>query len=393
MHIVHIIGTLGAAGVQRLVLGLKASPPLREHVHSVVCVFGQSGDAAKDFAKAEVPVYDCPFPWPNSLPVPSYTVSKWIRHRLECTFSWRLASLLRRVGANLVHTHVTSRVDLQAHGVLRRAGLPWVWTLHGMYRPEGTELARWSRAVQCARRGRSAITAVSDPLVMDFVARGLGSASEIRVVRAGADVTRFLEPSARKREWRTGLGIAPSAVVFGACGRLVPEKAYDVLIRGLAMLMNEGHDVHAAIAGVGPLGESLRREAADAGLANRFHLLGNQANVRAFLGEVDVFTMPSRSEGFPLALIEAMAAGLPCIGTAVGGVPEILGEGAGIVVPSEDATQLADALRQMLDESRRCEYAIRGRARAPRFSVERTAECFREVYRKLLDARPSGLPG
>jgi glycosyltransferase involved in cell wall biosynthesis len=285
-----------------------------------------------------------------------------------------------------VHTHLAHRIDLQADGALRRARLPMVWTIHGQYRPEGAELERWRRAVRMASEAPSAITVVAESLARDFRARGLDHAAGIPVTRGGIRLSSFRQTRARDRSFRERWKIPAGAVVFGAHGRLVPEKAYEVFVRAAARLVAQGSDARFVIAGGGPLKGALEEEIAKAGLKDRFHLVGFVDDVPGFLNEVDVFVLSSRFEGFPVALVEALAAGKPCIATSLGGVQEMVGVDGALVVAPESVDGLADAMREMESPAVRAALGAKGPAIAERFSIDRMAEQFAALYERLLDA-------
>ncbi len=382
-HVAHIVGTLGAGGVQSLVLALAATPALREYRHSVVCLFGAEGRWADRFVAAGHSASFCPVLWPDRLNVGSHRVSKWVRERLAFTFPFRLAREVQRLGADLVHSHVSHRIDLQADGALRRAGLPMIWTIHSLYGPDDRELRRWRRATRLAATFPASIAVVAEEVARDFRARGLDHPNGIDVIRGGVDLSRF-RPVAKDPAWRLRLGIPPDALVLGAAGRLVAQKGYDVFVRAAGRLVAERADVYFVIAGDGPLRESLQAEMSRAGLGSRFQLVGYESDVPAFLGQLDVFVLPSRFEGFPIALLEALAAGLPVIATSVGGVPEMLGERGGLAIPVESEEALVGAMRAMLDPAARSAYASKSREIAKRFSIERTAEGFATLYGRLM---------
>src|SRR5262249_60029896 len=139
-------------------------------------------------------------------------------------------------------------------------------------------------------------------------------------------------------------GIPADAIVFGSCGRLVGEKAYEVFIRSAAGLAAEDPSVRFVIAGDGALRAFLESEIARAGLGEKFRLLGFVDDVPGFLNELDVFVLSSRFEGFPVALVEALASGRPCIATAIGGIREMVGEDGALVVVPESEDALAGAM-------------------------------------------------
>jgi glycosyltransferase involved in cell wall biosynthesis len=390
MRIAHIIGTLGGYGVQRLILGLAGSRALGSSRHFVVCTYAASGELARAFQEAGVPVYACPFRWPEHPPQRPYRFWRWFRECMVHTFAWRLARLLRQIPADLVHTHVTAWIDLQAKAALEYARLPWVWTLHGVYSPEGQELARWRRAAALAASRRSCVTAVSRAIGDHWRELGLGDLAAPQVVPGG--IRLGLNSAARRRRapWRQALRIPDDAVLFGTAGRMHPVKGHEVFVEACALLADREPRAYFVLAGDGPLHERLVAKVGALRLSRRILFLGYQADIEDFLGGLDVFVLPSRSEGLPLALVEAMAAGLPCVATRVGGVPEVLEDGCGLLVPPESPSDLANAMEAMLDEGRRRSMGARAAVAAQRFSIERCAERFAEIYRGLIEGRTAG---
>jgi glycosyltransferase involved in cell wall biosynthesis len=181
-------------------------------------------------------------------------------------------------------------------------------------------------------------------------------------------------------------------IVLGVAGRLVPIKGVGCLLRALATLRHPFTHVQLEIAGAGPEEEALRHEAAALGVGDSVTFLGWQRDVWPLVGRWDVFVQPSLDEGFGMAALEAMAAGLPVVGTSVGGLPELIDDGrTGYVVPPSDATALAGRLRELLvDPERRREMGTAGRRRVrERFSAERMAGDIGGIYDQLLAARRS----
>lgn len=385
-HVVHIVGTLNAGGVQRLVLGLAASPELAGYRHSVLCLVAPEGDLIERFREAGMSIGWCPVPWPDSLNLPSYRVSRWIRHRLAFTFPRRLVAELQRLQTDLVHTHLSSDVPRQARGIVRMARLPWVWTIHNDHKPEGAELENWRRAASIGAEASTAITVVADWIARDLRERGLDPPGGIQTTRGGVDIARFSAMMPAEPRWRQELGIPEEAVVMGAAGRLVEQKGYDLLLAAAASVLERGAPLHIVMAGDGPLREALETQVRRLGIAGSVHWLGFQENVPLFLRQLDVFLLPSRFEGFPIALVEALASGLPCIATPVGGVSEMVGEDGALVVPAESPEDLAEAMRQMLSPEVRARYAARGPGIAQQFSIHRMAGQFSALYERLLSA-------
>ena len=382
-RIVHVVGTLGGGGVQRLILSVAASPALSRFKHSVVCVEGVRGQLLRSFQDAGIEARWCPFLWPSAVPVGSYRASRWIRQRLAWTFPRRLAHEFTALGATIVHSHISERIDEQAGAAIFLAGVPWVWTIHGLYRPEGRELDRWKEAAKILDEGRGRIMGVSHAVVSDLESRGVRPRRGAVVIHGGVNLEAFSVGPAKNDILRAGLKIPPDAVVIGTVGRLVLEKGYDVLVDAAEVLVKRHVPIRILIAGDGKLRPTLEGEIKRRGLEGWVRLLGYQPDVPGFLSGLDVYVQPSRSEGFGISLLEALAAGLPCVATSVGGIPEILDGDTGVVIPPEDAGSLAEALERLCSPSVRSTVARNAVEVAARHSIEVTARRWAEVYEKL----------
>src|SRR5205823_9807276 len=139
--------------------------------------------------------------------------------------------------------------------------------------------------------------------------------------------------------------------VVGSVGRLDSQKGYDVLIDALRTLP----DVTALLVGGGSERDSLERRAADVGVRDRLCITGWQEEARNYLTAMDVFALPSRYEGFPLSVVEAMLAELPVVASAVGSIPEAVVDGeTGLLVPPEEPAALGEAIARLIaDPDRR----------------------------------------
>jgi glycosyltransferase involved in cell wall biosynthesis len=172
-----------------------------------------------------------------------------------------------------------------------------------------------------------------------------------------------------------------SGVVLGSIGRLDEQKGYELLVDALADLPGAS----AVIVGDGPEREALESRASETGVADRLELAGWSDDARSYLPAFDVFVLPSRYEGFPLAIVEAMLAGLPVVAADVGSIPEAVVDGeTGLVVPPDDVPALTAALRRMIDDPAlraRCGEAGRLRAES-RFTSDLMATTFAEIYER-----------
>jgi glycosyltransferase involved in cell wall biosynthesis len=190
---------------------------------------------------------------------------------------------------------------------------------------------------------------------------------------------------------RMQLGLPPHAHLVLGVGGLERRKGFDLAVRALVAPGLE--TLHLVLAGSGGEAEQLRALAAELDVGPRVHLLGHRSDVPALLGAADIFVLPSRREGMPVALMEAMAAGVPAVAARAGGVPELLGGDplAGWLVPVNDAAALADALRQALADP--ADARARAHLAAHRVRTEYTVERLVSSVEKLLAGHNAELAG
>jgi glycosyltransferase involved in cell wall biosynthesis len=160
-------------------------------------------------------------------------------------------------------------------------------------------------------------------------------------------------------------------VVIGFVGRLVEQKAPEVLVRGFAAALVRAPMAHLAIVGAGPLEASLRGLATSLGVAGRIRWLGER-DARGVLAGFDAFALSSRKEGLPYVILEAMAAGLPVVATTSAGVEILVEPGvSGEVVPRDDAVAFGEALAGVAsDADKRHRYGRAALARTSRFTID-----------------------
>ena len=346
------------------------------------------------------------------LPEPRFAVSVWLPQAPEADelagsladhglavdrvpdvvsrWDWRgnlaLWSRLRRQHPDLLHLH---QVSQEAHDHLatlaRAAGVPHlVFSEHGIGAPEGT--APPGRPRPELKRA-DAITAVcaaaAEALIRDHgLERG-----RMRVVGNGAD------PPDEEREWpaarrlRDELGIVPFRPLWVCAARLEERKGHAVLIDALALLKERGLDFVVVLAGEGALREALARRVAQAGLDERVRFAGQVESLGPLLLAADACVLPSRWEGLPLSLLEALARARPVVASRVGGLPDAIEDGIdGRLVPAGDASALAAVLEDFHrkpDAARRLGRAGAARVRSD-FTWDRIVEGFEAVYDEVL---------
>jgi glycosyltransferase involved in cell wall biosynthesis len=302
----------------------------------------------------------------------------------------RAVLALRRAtaGADLVHAHGL-RAGLVAAAARRLAGerrRPLVLTLHNAL-PSGGGLRR--RLLQTAERatirGADVVLAASGDLAEN--ARRLG-ARDVRVAPVAAPP---LPPASRPRpDVRRGLGLRDDRQpLVVAVGRLHPQKGYDVLLDAVARWVADPRLRPAplvVIAGDGPLHDELAARIAAEQLP--VTLLGRRTDVADLLGAADVCVLPSVWEARSLTAQEALRAGTPLVATAVGGIPDLVGDAADLV-PAGDAAALAEAVTLVLtDPARTARLGAAGPRQAATWPDEAaTARQLVDLYRELLGPR------
>lgn len=298
----------------------------------------------------------------------------------------RLARLLRRERFDVVHVH-----GARAGWLLRLAALAAgcrkvVWTMHLLIQDHVSRQPGWTKRFYAAlerylNRRTARIIAVSDNLRKGL----LTSDPRLDPARVITVANGIAAPNPPAFPLKEKLGLRPSDRVGVAVGKLQREKGHDVAIRALAALPAEARP-HLAVAGQGMLKEELRQLGESLGIAPWVHLMGYQDNVPGILQAAEFFLMPSRYEGFPIALLEAMALGKPIIAAAVNGIPEAIKHGEnGLLFQSEDDRALAEAMRA-LDGDRKEAARLGANARRTyldRYTLERCCGGIEEVYASL----------
>jgi glycosyltransferase involved in cell wall biosynthesis len=172
------------------------------------------------------------------------------------------------------------------------------------------------------------------------------------VIPSGVDTDRFA-PSSTRAAAKASLGLTAERPLIGTVGRLEPRKGTSTLLAALAVLRAGGrHDAALVVVGDGPLRAELAADAERLGVASHVQLLGDRSDVRDVLEALDVFVLPSRTEGMSNALLEGMAMALPVVATAVGGTPEVIADGkSGLLVPADDPKAMAAAIARLLDDA------------------------------------------
>lgn len=261
-----------------------------------------------------------------------------LRHVL---YFWKFWRTLRKERIRALHVH--------HHGAMILCGIPArlagitrvVMTEHGLQALLERAEARRLTVRYC--RYASDITVV-EPSQLEYFHKQLGfPLGKLHCIPNGVRVP--IRTAALVEQKRRQFGLAPDVFAFFYVGRLNQVKDLGTMLDAFAALVaNESFQTHLYLLGDGPERAMLERKREALGLGERLTFLGARSDVSEVLMAADAFVMSSKSEGLPMALLEAMAAGVPCVATAVGGIPELLADDRGLSVPAQDAPALASAM-------------------------------------------------
>lgn len=300
--------------------------------------------------------------------------------------------LLENERFSVLHTH-RYKENILGAAAARMAGVSaCVCTIHGLAEPfSGIKQlkARLYRGMNhwVYRHWMNRIIAVSHDIERRLAGR-FGS-EKLVTIHNGIDLTRLdrIQPLSADRE---RLGIAEDSVVIGTAGRMMPVKAYDVLLRAARKVVDQAPNVRVVLVGDGPELPALKKLAGELDLDRNVVFHEFTPRVAELMTLFDVFVLSSLTEGVSISLLEAMALGKPVVVTDVGGNPEVAVDGeTGFLVPSGKPEALADAcLRLVREPELRQAMGRAGRKRVEvQFSNERTVDAVDRLYHQVVEGR------
>jgi len=256
---------------------------------------------------------------------------------------WRLSKFLRDNEIDVLHCH---RHKATFYGSLAAsiARTPVIIShVHGLKRTR----TLFRRLVNCILyRIVGKVIVISESVRRDVLESNPRlPVSKVIIIRNSIDFKKFDNDSISRQEAREIIGLSENAFIFGTVGRLVPTKGHKYLISAFVKVWRTIPNAHLVVLGNGKLEAELKEQAARLGCADAITFAGRRNDVPQLLRAFDVFVLSSIAEGLGVALLEAMAASLPCIASAVGGIPEIIyNEEVGYLVPPQDPDALSAAM-------------------------------------------------
>jgi glycosyltransferase involved in cell wall biosynthesis len=369
LHIVHGILSLDVGGLERIVLDLIRAARRQDHRVSVVCV-ERRGQLAEEAEAVGITMM--------SLDKPAGRLPEYFG---------RGAKALASLEPDVIHTHQIGAAWYLGQAA-QRLGIPVIHTEHGNhFRHAGLRAAIKTRLLmKSAARYIDRFCCVSDEIAAAVTRWGTVPRRKVEVVANGISMgVRSDLPSAAAV--RHSLGIPLSVPVIGTVGRLAEVKRQDILIRAVKLVMKQRPDVRLLIVGDGPERPRLEVLARELGIAGKVHFTGYQSCPEQLFQVMNVFSLTSQSEGFPISLLEAWRAELPVACTSVGGIPKIVEhEADGLLFSEGEVEAAALSFERLLgDADMRCRLGKAGQRKVMKlYSIERMASDYAHRYAALL---------
>lgn len=279
---------------------------------------------------------------------------------------------------DILHCH-GYKPDVIASLISKKGRPKLVTTLHGWWIGANPKLRFYDWLDLRAIKNFDMIITVADHIKEGLIKKGF-PAGNVKCIPNGVDIKEMnsCDGSGVRRE----LKIAPGSAVVGIAGRLNKEKGHEYLLRSAERLKN----VTLLIVGTGPLENYLKVMAERLGISDRTIFTGFRSDARRYIAAMDIFALPSLSEGLPLALMEAMAAGKPVIASDIGGIPQVVADGVtGLLVEPRNPSQLEKAISKLITDKEFSSFlAEKGRDFIEKnFSLEIMVRRYEDLYLEL----------
>ncbi|MFA6355977.1 MAG: glycosyltransferase [Candidatus Omnitrophota bacterium] len=304
-------------------------------------------------------------------------------HRFDIRAVFKLKELLKKHRVDILHCHAY-KADTVGFLASKMAKVKLVSTCHGWW-PDTAKLKLYDLIDATVLRYFDKVAAVSAKIYDDMVKRGI-KGSKLEIILNGIDIERY-SADGNTSEGKKAFGIGEGCHVVGSVGRLSREKGIKYLLEAAPDIIRKVPDVRFLIAGEGdekgPLMEYADRE----GLKEKVIFAGYREDAEKIYPLLDVFVMPSLTEGIPLSLLEAMASARPIVASRVGGIPSVITDNRnGLLAEPQDSGALSAGIITLITDSNKAA-AFGNRAREDvkeKFSIGVTAGKYQELYLKLL---------
>lgn len=364
LRVMQLCQSLLTGGLEQMVLSLAMNLPSEQYERSICCL-DRAGDLAEQARRGGVTVFE---------------IAKGGGVKPATILA--LARLLRKEKIDVLHSHNAGCLIYGAPAA-KLARIPvMVHTEHGRMLDEFDK--KWlNRAEKFCSRWVKELVAVSEPTRDAYIKMTGIARNRVRIIGNGVDIARFQVPA--KATLREELGIKTGDIVVGIIARLSEEKDHPTLIRAFRRVVDTAPNYRLLIVGDGPQRSELESLIQQLGLQHKIILTGSREDVPDILALLDIFVLCSRTEGMPLTLLEAMAAGKTILCTPVGGIPNIIQDGRnGLLFPPGNADKLADLLLKVIrDRTLSTQLRTTTRQDAERkYGIARMVQAYESLYRQ-----------
>jgi glycosyltransferase involved in cell wall biosynthesis len=366
LRLLLVVDSLEVGGAERHVADLAAALHRKGHEVEVAC--SVAGGLAQRLQEAGVPFRPL--------------TERLVKRRVSPAYARGVGRLLKEKSFDLVHAHIYASAVAAAIAT-RKTGPRLVITEH----TEASWQTWWTRRVSRWAHGRASHTiAVSTPIRRRLIEKDRVPPDRVSLI-PNAVIPAPDDPPNLSGTLPDGWLEEP---LVGVVARLQPEKGVATFLKAAALVSKASPGARFLVVGDGPLREELRDLVGRLGVEDRVRFLGYRTEARALIRLLDVLVVPSLTEGSPLIVLEAMAAGVPVVASAVGGVPDQARHGEeGLLVPPGDPEALAGAMDELLRDPRRARrLGAAGRRRTENgFSHETLVRRIEGVYRAVLEGK------
>jgi len=361
IKVIHIVPDLERGGGQQVAINILRSMDRSRFEPVVVTLFGRSGAPIEERLEEEG--------------IPVIYLGKHLG--IDLRMFWQLYRVLRDLHADVVHTHLYCLRYALPAVIALRGRIAAIHTIHNVAQREVGAIDR--RIYRFAFNHAGVLPVAIADAVQASSKQVYGVAGP--VIPNGIALSTYQAENARHAS-RARHNIGTDEVLFVSVGRLYSQKNHDLLLDALALAVQKTANIRCLIVGDGARAAELKAKAEALSLQNAVQFLGHRSDIPEILAGADVGVLSSAWEGNPLCVMEMMASGTPVIATAVGGVPELIDGGAGILVQPGDVQGFADAICRLVSdrEARERMGGVAARIAQQRFSTESMTKRYEELY-------------
>lgn len=366
MHVLHVINDLSTGGAQSgLYYLLKHSRTISDF-SSEVCVFHEAGTFGEKLSNEGVTVHKL-----------------GINNRFSPLIGVRIFALIKRKKYQIVHVHLFPGLYWGAILSVLFPHCKWVYTEHSVWNKRRGLL--WARGLEgWAYHQYDRIVVISKSAGDSLIDWQPWLKSKLDIIPNCIDIPMFDISKDTIKQKRIDLNIDEETKLILFAGRLVKEKGVDILLQAVALL--EISNWRLFIAGDGVERTNLTSLCAELNISDKVSFLGDRTDIPELIAASNLVVLPSRWEGLPLTLLEALAAGTPVVANNLGGVPEVMTNGAeGFLTPPENPQAVKDAIEKvLLNDNLARSMGMAGKIRAADYSVSSVSQQLFSMYQQLL---------